>query len=86
MKIKRILIQQKIFLKQFLCLHKIQTLNILLQKPFFFQNFKTLCPRAGRGGRVDSMSAYYVVGLPIESRQPTSATYVACRECDWLPC
>ena len=41
---------------------------------------------AGRGGRVDSTSAYCAGGLPIESRHPTSATYVACRECDRLPC
>ena len=40
----------------------------------------------GPGGRVDSVSTYCVGGLPIKSRQPTSATYVACRECDWPPC
>ena len=36
--------------------------------------------------KVDSTSAYCAGGLPIESRHPTSAIYVACRECDWLPC
>ena len=41
---------------------------------------------AGRSGRVDSVSTYYVGGLPIESRQPTSVTNVACREYDRLPC
>ena len=43
-------------------------------------------PKAGHGGRVDSMSAYYAGGLPIESRQPTSVTNMACRERDWPPC
>ena len=41
---------------------------------------------AGRGSRVESMSAHCVGGLPIESRQPTSVTNVACRECDQPPC
>ena len=41
---------------------------------------------AGRGGRVDSMSAYYTGGLPIESQQPTSVRNVACREHDRPPC
>ena len=41
---------------------------------------------SGRGRRVDSVSAYYAGGLPIESQQPTSATYVTCRECNWPPC
>ena len=41
---------------------------------------------AGGGSRVDSTSAYGAGGLLIESRHPTSATYVACRECDQLPC
>ena len=35
---------------------------------------------------MDSVSAYYAGGLPIKSWQPTSATYVACREHDQLPC
>ena len=35
---------------------------------------------------MDSVSAYYAGGLLIESRQPTSVTNVACRECDWPPC
>ena len=35
---------------------------------------------------MDSVSAYYAGGLPIESRQPTSVTNVACMECNWLPC
>ena len=30
--------------------------------------------------------AYCAGGLPIESQNPTSATYVACREHNWLPC
>ena len=47
-------------------------------------NVLTKC--AGRGGRVDSVFTYYAGGFPIESRQPTSATYIACRERDWLPC
>ena len=42
--------------------------------------------KAGRGGRVDSVSAYYARGLPIESQQPTSVTNVACRERDQPPC
>ena len=41
---------------------------------------------ASRGGRVDSMSAYYTGGLPIESWKPTSVTNVACRERDRPPC
>ena len=41
---------------------------------------------ASRGGRVDSVSAYCAGGLSTKSWQPTSATYVACREPDWLPC
>ena len=32
------------------------------------------------------MVAKWTGCLPIKSRQPTSATYVAGRECDWLPC
>ena len=40
-------------------------------------------PPAGCSGRVDSTCAG---SLPIESRHPTSATYVACREHDGLPC
>ena len=35
---------------------------------------------------MDSASVCCAGGLPIESRHPTSAAYVACRECDWLPC
>ena len=42
--------------------------------------------KASRGGWVDSVSAYYVGGLSIESRQPTSVTNVACRERDRPPC
>ena len=42
--------------------------------------------KRGRGGRVENVSAYYAGGLPIESRQPTSVTNVACREWDQLPC
>ena len=41
---------------------------------------------AGHGGREDSVSTYYAGGLPIKSRQPTSVTNVACRECNWPPC
>ena len=40
----------------------------------------------GCSGQVDSMSTYYMGDLPIESRQPTSVTNVACRERDWPPC
>ena len=35
---------------------------------------------------VECVSACCAGGLPIESRHPTSATYVTCRERDWLPC
>ena len=42
--------------------------------------------KAGRGSRVESTSAHCAGGLPIESRQPTSVTNVACREHDRPPC
>ena len=42
--------------------------------------------KASHGSRVESTSAHCVGGLPIESRQPTSVTNVACREHDRLPC
>ena len=45
---------------------------------FFFQ--------AGRGSRVESISAHCAGGLPIEYRHPTSVTNVACRERDRPPC
>ena len=41
---------------------------------------------AGHGSRVESTSAHCAVGLPIKSRQPTSVTNMACRECDRPPC
>ena len=41
---------------------------------------------ADGGSRVETTSAHCAGGLPIESRQPTSVTNVACREHNWLPC
>ena len=37
-------------------------------------DYTTKWTKAGRGGRVDSMSARCAGGLPIEFRHPTSAT------------
>ena len=42
--------------------------------------------KAGGGSRVESTSAHCAGGLPIESRQPTSVTNMACRERDRPPC
>ena len=42
--------------------------------------------QASRGSLVDSTSAHCAGHLPIESRHSTSATHVACREHNWLPC
>ena len=52
----------------------------------FSQNKQVLQFDAGRGSRVESTSAHCAGGLPIESRQPTSVTNVACRERDRPPC
>ena len=61
--------------------------NIVILVLFFLSSLtKFATTEAGRGSRVDSTFAYCAGGLPIVSQYPTSATYVACRERDWLPC
>ena len=51
-----------------------------------YEIFNVTEDQADRCSRVDSTSAYYAGSLLIESRHPTAATYVACRERARLPC